>query len=97
MALSQTNAEPAPIIFDAQDQKMDKTFYLKKIRWIGSTASGNECVLKDYGASVTYWHAYAAGSLADIETDFTGLMGGALRASGLQLTTFDAGKLYLYG
>ena len=95
MAPKQTNVD-APLILDSALQAVDKMMYIKKIRWVGSTAVGNELKLSNYHSTAILFHAYANGSFADIESDFSGLVGGCLRSDGVKLTTRGAGDVYIY-
>jgi len=69
--------------------------HLKKLRWVGATAAGHQCVLTDQSGNV-FWESFAAGANYVEETDFSTYNQKGNTLNGIRLTILGSGRLYLY-
>lgn len=92
MAITQTAAKyPAPIIFAAGGDKLDREMLIREAYWVSATTAGDDLVISDYDSTATLFECKAA---ANDVIPITPLFG--QRVDGIKVTTLDHGKVLIY-
>lgn len=92
MAVSQTNAKyPAPIIFGAQGDALDRELIVREAVWTGIGTSGDDIVISDYDSTASL---YIGKGYANVDQYIDVLRG--QRVDGIKLTILDSGQLLIY-
>lgn len=92
MAITQTDAiYPAPIIFAAEGDKLDRDLLIREAYWTGIGTDGDDLIISDYDSSAIL---VKGKGVANDWVPLTPLFG--QRVAGLKLTTMDSGQILIY-
>lgn len=68
---------------------------MKKLRWIGGTTAGHQCIVTDQFGNV-FWKSIAPAANYVEETDWTTYNNQSVTLNGLKVTVMGSGELHLY-
>lgn len=89
MAITQSGTQE--IIFGAQGDVLPIKLHVKYIRWVGGSAAGHRCIVKDAETGAMLFKSVADGNyFIDVHPLFQIVPGG------IDIDTLDSGEVFVY-